>query len=372
MTKKMLISILILLLLSTSALNFFNQNQLKAIAAPTSYTNKSINAMDYNLTDRLEITVAISKPLYAVGEELAISGSLILIHENQSFPVPGQLVAVQINDRLGVYVVRTLETAPGTTQSQWQIEIRRAYIGDANGNPLTTVSRGQIVYTWLTYHNNWNTPLYVVTAYTILDSNNVPLYSIMPLSYTIPPGTNITLRDVWKVPNFAASGAAKLCASAFSQKPSLGGTPYCPEAVSIFTIGSSSYFSANYPPSYQSSSTGTYALNVLTSKKVDATIPIGTRNGTYTVYVAAKYGVDLKANASITFEVKLMGDVDQVRNPTTGVYTVNVLDAIKLAQSFGSVEGSSNWNPKADFNNDKKVNILDAIVLSSNFGNQAL
>ncbi len=371
MTKKTFISILILLLLLT--LNSFNQNCLKVLAyTNTNYINNSIIATGYKITDRLEITIATSKLLYAVGEELKINGSLLLIHEDQPFPVPGQLVAVQINDRRGVYVIRTLETTPGTTQSQWQIEIRRAYIGDANGNPLTTVSRGQIVYTWLTYHNNWTTPLYVVTAYTVLDSNNVPLFSIMPLFYTIPPRTNITIRDVWKVPNFAASGTAKLCASAFSQEPSLGGTPYCPEKVSMFTIGSSSSSLANSPSFYQLGSTGTYTLDVLTSKKVDTTIPIGTRNGTYTVYVAAKYGVEIKANASITFEVKLMGDVDQVLNPMTGVYTVNILDAIKLAQSFGSIEGSSNWNPKADFNNDRKINILDAIVLSSNFGNQAL
>jgi hypothetical protein len=47
--------------------------------------------------------------------------------------------------------------------------------------------------------------------------------------------------------------------------------------------------------------------------------------------------------------------------------TVNILDAILLANAFGSVPGNSTWNPKADLNNDGTVNILDAIILASNF-----
>jgi len=48
---------------------------------------------------------------------------------------------------------------------------------------------------------------------------------------------------------------------------------------------------------------------------------------------------------------------------------VNVFDGIILANAFGSVPGSSNWNSEADLNNDNSVDIFDAIILSSNFGN---
>jgi hypothetical protein len=48
--------------------------------------------------------------------------------------------------------------------------------------------------------------------------------------------------------------------------------------------------------------------------------------------------------------------------------TVNILDAILFAKSFGSRPGDPNWNPDADFNKDGIVNILDAIILAYHFG----
>lgn len=330
--------------------------------------------LDYVINDTLEMTVNAAKPLYNVGDELKINGTLLLIHENQSFPIAGQLIALQINDRVGTYVYRTVETAPGAPPSQWQINITRAYIGDSVGNPLTTVTKGQIVYTWLTYHNNWNQPLHVVVAYTVVDAINVPLHSSTPVTWDLIPGYNNTVRAAWKVPNYAASGSAQLIASAFSDTPSSGGYPYCPETSSSFTVSSSGYFASTSSEALKTllQETGTYVAYVKTSKKADSTIPSGTRIGNYTVYVAAKYGDELRANASTTFQFKLAGDINGVQNPATGTYSVNILDAIQMAQAFGSQPGYPNWNPKADLNGDGKVNILDAITLSANFGNQAL
>jgi len=327
------------------------------------YNESETSPTDLNQT--LAITVNTSKTLYNVGEEVQTNGTLFLVVFNQSFPIPGQLIALQINDRAGNYVYRTVETAPGAQPSQWQISITRAYIGDSAGNPLTTVTKGLIVYTWLTYHNNWNQPLHVAAAYTVVDATNIPLYSSNPVTWDIIPGYNNTVRDAWKVPNYAASGSAHLIASAFSDTPSSGGYPYCPENSSPFTVSSSGY-------AMPLQENGTYAAYVKTTKKVDTTIPSGTRIGNYTVCVAAKYGTELRANATTTFQVRLLGDVDGVQNPATGTYSVNILDAIKLSQAFGSQLGSPNWNPKADFNGDDRVNILDAIILSANFGNRAL
>jgi hypothetical protein len=47
---------------------------------------------------------------------------------------------------------------------------------------------------------------------------------------------------------------------------------------------------------------------------------------------------------------------------------VNILDAILLANSFGTNRGDPQFNPNADFNWDGSVNILDAITLANNFG----
>lgn len=48
--------------------------------------------------------------------------------------------------------------------------------------------------------------------------------------------------------------------------------------------------------------------------------------------------------------------------------TIDINDAVILANAFGSTPNSTNWNPKADINSDGVVNILDAVILSANFG----
>lgn len=60
----------------------------------------------------------------------------------------------------------------------------------------------------------------------------------------------------------------------------------------------------------------------------------------------------------------LIGDIN-------GDATVNILDAIKLANSFGLTLGQPNFNKYADLNGDGTVNILDAILLANHF-NQKL
>jgi tungstate transport system substrate-binding protein len=47
---------------------------------------------------------------------------------------------------------------------------------------------------------------------------------------------------------------------------------------------------------------------------------------------------------------------------------VNILDAIILANAFGSTPGDPRWNPAADINNDGIINILDAISLANHYG----
>jgi hypothetical protein len=51
----------------------------------------------------------------------------------------------------------------------------------------------------------------------------------------------------------------------------------------------------------------------------------------------------------------------------SGDFTVNILDAITLANSFAATPNSPQWNPNADINDDGVVNILDAIILSNHF-----
>jgi hypothetical protein len=87
--------------------------------------------------------------------------------------------------------------------------------------------------------------------------------------------------------------------------------------------------------------------------------------GNYTLSACALL-VSGETNAASTFvggvvTVTIPGDIN-------GDGTVNVLDAIILANAFLSTPSSSNWNPNADINGDGVVNILDAIIMASYFG----
>jgi parallel beta-helix repeat protein len=62
--------------------------------------------------------------------------------------------------------------------------------------------------------------------------------------------------------------------------------------------------------------------------------------------------------------VRVPGDINDDR-------TVNILDAIKLANAFLATPDKPSWNGDADLNSDNVVNILDAIILASNFGKTA-
>lgn len=47
---------------------------------------------------------------------------------------------------------------------------------------------------------------------------------------------------------------------------------------------------------------------------------------------------------------------------------VDASDLVAVAAAFNSTPGSSNWDKKADFNNDKIVDIFDLVLVGKNFG----
>jgi hypothetical protein len=49
---------------------------------------------------------------------------------------------------------------------------------------------------------------------------------------------------------------------------------------------------------------------------------------------------------------------------------VDLLDAILLGISFGSMAGDRKWNPRADLNNDGIIDIADATILADSFGSK--
>jgi hypothetical protein len=61
-----------------------------------------------------------------------------------------------------------------------------------------------------------------------------------------------------------------------------------------------------------------------------------------------------------TFYVSIPGDINLDGR-------VDILDAIRLSNSFGKSLGQDGFNPSADINSDNYVNILDAIILANHF-----
>jgi hypothetical protein len=62
-----------------------------------------------------------------------------------------------------------------------------------------------------------------------------------------------------------------------------------------------------------------------------------------------------------TQSVRLEGDIN-------GDRTVDIYDAIMLANAYNSRPSDPHWNPNADINGDNIVDIYDAIILASNYG----
>jgi len=299
----------------------------------------------------LTLTVTTDKQTYNVGEIVQITGNLTL----NGSPVENGLISLEIDDRTGTSLIyRTLDT--GTLQAdQWKIEILNAYMGDSEGNPLSSIHVGQKCYVWVWYQNNWDEPIYTVLTFTIYDSEDVPLSTAILAILSVAPGGPYFVYNTWTVPDEAALGMGKIYASAFLDITKNSGTPHCPEKSSNFTITSSSLAFSGTATQFQTQE-GTFYTSLRLSKT-------NSLLGSHIIYTASLYEGQLALDTA-TFGVTLIGDIN-------GDKKVNILDAIKLSAAFGSQEGDSNWNPKADLNDDKKVNILDAIILSVNFGNKA-
>jgi hypothetical protein len=60
-------------------------------------------------------------------------------------------------------------------------------------------------------------------------------------------------------------------------------------------------------------------------------------------------------------QVTIPGDLN-------GDFTVDIYDAILLANAFNSAPYKPSWNPNADLNGDETVDIYDAIILAAHFG----
>jgi len=75
---------------------------------------------------------------------------------------------------------------------------------------------------------------------------------------------------------------------------------------------------------------------------------------------------EMNNEVSVAVKAEIWGAGD-----LNGDGTVDIYDAITLANAYNSIPGSPNWNANADINSDDIVDIYDAILLANNYGKTA-
>lgn len=112
----------------------------------------------------------------------------------------------------------------------------------------------------------------------------------------------------------------------------------------------------------------TEQIVLMNSSFTTITFEWNTTGFAYGNYTISAYATPVPGETNTT-DNTLVGGLIVVTIPgdINGDATVNILDAIALANSFNSHPGDPNWNPNADINSDGVVNILDAIILANHF-----
>lgn len=83
-----------------------------------------------------------------------------------------------------------------------------------------------------------------------------------------------------------------------------------------------------------------------------------------------KAEADIVENEYNATDNTLIGGVVYVKIPgdENGDGTVDDFDLVALVNAYGSIPGTSNWNPDGDFNIDNIISVLDLVALSRNYG----
>jgi PKD repeat protein len=120
----------------------------------------------------------------------------------------------------------------------WIIENLELLTVDETGAEKTFFARGERIYFNLTAKNIAfiaRAATFTIVAY---DETNVPIGSIVLHDFIIEPGALQIFIISIEIPMWAYIGVATVCANAYSDLPTAGGVPYCPEVLATFTITS--------------------------------------------------------------------------------------------------------------------------------------
>jgi PKD repeat protein len=163
-----------------------------------------------------------------VTDEYGIATTRFRLASNATFGTYSVLAIVEV---LGQHTYDTLSFKVG-----WIIEITKVETMDQYGNPKNNFTRGEHIYFNITVQNIAFTSKEATIIVVVYDECGVPIGLVTLQNWVIGPGrTEIFIIDL-QIPKWAYIGVAAVYANAYTNLPTTGGVPYCPEASIEFLI----------------------------------------------------------------------------------------------------------------------------------------
>jgi hypothetical protein len=151
-----------------------------------------------------------------------------------SNPIFGIWSAIATGDVAGQTFIDTVTFKVG-----WIIEITQVKTVDMYGNPEGIFTKGEHMYFNVTVQNIAFISKQATITIVVYDDCGVPIGIVTLQNWVIGPGaTEIFIVDL-QIPNWSFVGVATVYANAYTDLPSQGGTPTCPETSTIFLIEAS-------------------------------------------------------------------------------------------------------------------------------------
>jgi hypothetical protein len=284
------------------------------------------------------LTISLSvNPTFGRFQQTNITGVLNL----DGYSLQNGLVALEIKQPNGVpLTVRTVNT--GANPSSVTVDIVNVTCSDLSGNPVSDVTRGSLAYFTAYAHNNDNIDRSALIIMTIYDNSNSPI-GYAATTITVPNRSNTFATLSVPIPSWAVDGRAAVFAAAYTNLPDAGGTPFCPEKSSTFTIGG---LLGSSPPVTPTGNQGNYNLPI--------TIPKNAPLGTYTIQARSSYG-GVTAFADKSFNVNQPGDFD-------GNGRVNSEDVAAFVDQYINYWAGRPFSDIADFDDNNKVDSNDVAL----------
>jgi len=289
----------------------------------------------------LELTLTTHKPTYYIGENVYIYGNLTLDGNLVTDGLVGLEVDTPIDSRL---LIRTLTTNTTPTEN-WLIEVLNVVPCDQDGKPKNTFAAGTFAHFNVTVKNNDIELRQVLITINIYDYSRAPL-GVSSYEFPIKENTTELVRISFPISTKSANGLATVYANAYSDRPRMGGKPYCPEKSNTLQITGGITASPN--PIQQELIKGNYNMTFKLSMERQL--------GTYNVYATAIYQ-GLPALNITTFQINVLGDAN-------GDGVVDGKDAGILGLHWPPQP----YDPQCDFNSDGVIDGKDAGIMGANWG----